>query len=116
MNPWSEPSQYFDEPAPGEVLVAIWTKGHDPMDSAIKFLTRGRGTHAAFIRASGRVIENFYPRVRDRDWRPGERRGVEEYRIADSTPDDWAALEDWFSRQLRHPPAPPSRQIGRAHV
>jgi len=95
---------YFRQPQPNEVLVAIWTKGHDPMDSAIKFLTRGRGTHAAFIRASGNIIENFYPRVRERGWNPGERSKVEEYRIAGSTPDDWNALEMWFDEQLRNPP------------
>lgn len=96
---------YFDQPREGEVLVGIWTRGHDPMDSAIKFLTRGRGTHAAFIRGSGNIIENFYPRVRERGWSPGERGQVEEYRIAGSTPDDWNALETYFDWQLKHPPA-----------
>ncbi|MEN6533330.1 MAG: hypothetical protein ABFD89_06685 [Bryobacteraceae bacterium] len=95
---------FFDRPYPGEVLVAIWARGHDPLDSAIKFLTHGRGTHAAFIRASGNVIENFYPRVHERGWNPGERAGVEEYRLAGSTPEDWAALERWFADQLRNPP------------
>ena len=69
---------YFSQPQPNEVLVAIWTKGHDPMDSAIKFLTRGRGTHAAFVRGNGNIIENFYPHVRERGWSPGERSKVEE--------------------------------------
>ena len=96
---------WFDRPAPNEVLVGIWTHGHDAMDSAIKFLTRGRGTHAAFIRGNGNIIENFYPRVRERGWNPGERSKVEEYRIAGSTPDDWSSLETWFNEQLRHPPA-----------
>ena len=95
---------YFSQPQPNEVLVGIWTKGHDPMDSAIKFLTRGRGTHAAFIRANGNIIENFYPHVRQRTFAPGERAKVEEYRIAGSTPDDWAALEMWFDHQLKTPP------------
>jgi len=48
------------------------------MDSAIKFLTRGRGTHAAFVRGNGNIIENFYPHVRERGWSPGERSKVEE--------------------------------------
>jgi hypothetical protein len=95
---------YFNAPAPEEVLVGIWTCGHDPMDSSIKFLTRGRGTHAAFIRGNGNIIENFYPRVRERGWNPGERVAVEEYRIAGSTPDDWSALEMWFDNQLKNPP------------
>ena len=87
----------------GEVLIAIWAKGHDPMDSLIKIFTRGRGTHAAFRRGNGRIIENFYPRVRERDLAPGE--AVEFYRIAGSTPLDWQRLEGWFNRQLKHPPA-----------
>lgn len=100
----TEQVHFFDQPRPGEVLVAIWARGHDPLDSAIKFLTHGRGTHAAFIRGSGNVIENFYPRVRERGWSPGERATVEEYRIAGSTPDDWDALECWFDGQLKNPP------------
>ena len=95
---------YFDQPHQDEVLVAIWTKGHDPLDSSIKFLTRGRGTHAGFIRGNGNIINNFYPRVNERGWNPGERDGVEEYRIAGSTPDDWWQLERWFDNQLRNPP------------
>jgi hypothetical protein len=95
---------YFDRPQADEVLVAIWMRGHDLLDSSIKFLTHGHGTHAAFIRGNGNIIENFYPRVRERGWSPGERAGVEEYRIAGSTPDDWALLEDWFDQQLKTPP------------
>lgn len=95
---------YFDQPQPGEVLVAIWSRGHDPLDSLIKLFTHGRGTHAAFIRGNGNIIENFYPRVRERGWMPGERGKVEEYRIAGSTPEDWAMLESWFDSQLKHPP------------
>lgn len=100
----TEQVHFFDQPQPGEVLIGIWAKGHDPLDSAIKLLTRGRGTHAAFIRASGNIIENFYPRVHERGWNPGERATVEEYRIAGSTPADWAALEKWFAHQLKNPP------------
>ena len=95
---------HFDEPHLDEVLVAIWSKGHDWMDSSIKFLTRGNGTHAAFIRGNGNIIENFYPHVRERGWNPGEREQVEEYRMSGSTPDDWWNLERWFDDQLRHPP------------
>ena len=95
---------YFTEPQPGEVLVAIWPKGHDDLASAIRGITHGRGVHAAFVRASGNIIENFYPRVRERGWNPGERGLVELYRMAGSTPDDWARLESWFSEQLSNPP------------
>jgi hypothetical protein len=96
--------QFFSEPYPNEVLVGVWTRGHDPLDSAIKFLTRGRGTHAAFIRGNGKVAENFFPHVRERRWQPGERGGVEEYRIAGCTPDDWQRLESWIDSQLINPP------------
>ena len=95
---------YFDHPQRGEVLIGIWARGHDPMDAAIKFLTHGRGTHAAFIRGNGNIIENFYPRVRERGWNPGERATVEEYRLAGTTSEDWAALETWFDEQLKNPP------------
>ena len=95
---------FFREPNPGEVLIGIWTRGHDDMDAAIKFLTRRPGEHAAFIRASGNVIENFYPHVRERGWSPGERMNVEEYRIAGSNPDDWDMLERWFDAELADPP------------
>jgi hypothetical protein len=95
---------YFDRPQADEVLIGIWTHGHDALDSLIKLCTHGRGTHAAFIRGNGNVIENFYPRVRERGWHAGERRTVEEYRIAGSTPEDWLALENWFDGQLKNPP------------
>ena len=95
----------FLVPDRNEVLIAIWSKGHDWMDSSIKLLTRGQGTHAAFIRGNGNIIENFYPRVRERGWNPGERATVEEYRIAGSGPEDWEKLEEWFDDQLKHPPA-----------
>ena len=95
---------FFDAPHEGEVLIAIWARGHDRLDSLIKLFTHGRGTHAAFIRGNGRIVENFYPRVHERTFRPGEREEVEEYRLAGTTPDDWAALEDWFEKQLANPP------------
>lgn len=94
----------FQTPITGEVLVGIWVGGHDRMDGAIKFLTRREGCHAGFIRGSGKIINNFWPHVNERDWRPGERPTVEEYRIAGSTPMDWECLEQWFDQQLRNPP------------
>lgn len=93
----------FTEMRDGEVLVAIWARGHDWMDWAIRLITHGRGTHAAFVRASGNIVENFYPRVRERGWNKGERGKVELYRIAGSTPDDWRKLEEWFAHELAHP-------------
>ena len=93
-------NRHYDEP-----LVAIWPSAHDPLDAIIKFATHGQGTHAAFLRADGEtIVENFLPRVRERAFLPKERGKVELYRIAGSTPDDWAALEHWFDGQLRNPP------------
>jgi hypothetical protein len=86
-----------------EVFIAIWAKGHDWMDASIKFLTHGSGTHAAFVRGNGRIAENFWPHVRERDWKAGERDTVEIYRIAGTTPDDWAAIENWIDGELKRP-------------
>ena len=95
---------WFDQRHLGEPLVAIWPRAHDPLDGAIKFLTHGRGTHAAFLRGDGKTIaENFYPEVRERAFRPGERGRVELYRMAGSTPEDWSRLELWIERELMHP-------------
>lgn len=101
------------KPYPGEVLIAIWPSAHDPMDGAIKFLTRGRGTHASFVRGNDKIIENFYPRVRERSWLPSEEQKVELYRIAGSGPHDWHNLEKWFDRQLEHPVAYSIRDLFR---
>lgn len=93
----------FDAPEPGEPLIIIWPTAHDPLDAAIKFLTHGKGTHAAFRRASGNIIESFWPRVRERGWRQGERRKVELYRIDGTGPAEWSALERWFDCELQFP-------------
>ena len=88
-----------------QVLVAIWPHhAHDPMDAAIKFLTRGQGTHAAFIRENGLVLENFYPHVRQRPFNPSEEKTVELYRLEKITPADSARLERWFDDELAKPP------------
>ena len=88
---------------PGEVLIGIWVKGHDPLDSTIKFLTRGDGTHAGFRRGNGKIVENFYPRVHERDLNPGEQ--VDWFRIKGATTADFAKLEKWFDDQLKNPVA-----------
>ena len=86
------------------VMVAIWPHhAHDPMDAAIKFLTHGQGTHAAFVRENGRILENFYPRVRERSFADGEEKTVEIYTIEGITPADSSRLERWFDLQLEHP-------------
>ena len=88
---------------PGPVRIGIWTGGHDLTDAGISFLTHGKGTHAAFIRGNGRIAENFYPRVRERDFEPGERERVEVYYISGTGPADWARLEKWIDHELAHP-------------
>lgn len=97
----------------GEVYIAIWPYAHDWMDAAIKFLTRGQGTHAAFVRGNGRIVENFWPRVHERDWKDGEQRKVEIYRVQDSTSADWARFERWFDNELEDPPAYSVRDLFR---
>jgi hypothetical protein len=87
-----------------EVLIAIWPRGHDWMGWEIKFLTRGYGTHAAFIRPSGLIAENFLPHVRERAFRFGERKLVELYHLCGTDADDWAALDEWIRRELLNPP------------
>lgn len=101
-----EQVHWFDEPEPGEVLIGIW-RGHDVLSPAIKLFSHGIGTHAAFI-APGVggvtwVTENFWPRVRQRPLYPSERRQVEEYRIAGSTPGDWLLLRRWLAHEAKHP-------------
>ena len=95
-------------------LIAIWPHhAHDPLDAAIKFLTRGQGTHAGFVRCNRRIIENFWPHVRERDFAPGELKRVELYRLAWMAPLDVLRLERWFDEQLRHPPSYSVRDLFR---
>lgn len=94
-------------------LIAIWPTAHDPMDAAIKFLTRGKGTHAAFVRPNGKIAENFFPHVRERDWLPGEIKRVELYQIADMTPEEGKRLDDWIAHQLNKPPSYSIRDLFR---
>lgn len=86
------------------------------MDGAIKFLTRGKGTHAMFVRGNRRVIENFWPHVRERDFAAGEIQTVELYRLDGMTPADSARLERWFDEQLRNPPPYSVRDLFRYAV
>ena len=94
----------FTTPEPGEVLIVVWPKAHDALSGAIRFLTHGYGDHAAFRRPSGNIAEAFYPRVRERGWRQGERRQVEFYRIEGTGPIEWFALEAWITNELCNPP------------
>jgi len=106
----------FSNPAKGEVLIGIDVRGATPLSKAIRFFQRADGTHAKFVRGNGKVIENFWPHVRERNWAPGEREKTQLFRIAGSTPEDWAKLEAWFDVQLRHPPSYSVRDLFRFAV
>lgn len=84
------------------IYIAIWISDHDPIGRAIRFLTHGTGTHAAFVR-NGKIVENFYPHVRERAFKPGELGQVEIYEIDNSTPARLLALSDWLDKQLAKP-------------
>lgn len=74
------------------------------MSWQIRFITKGIGTHAAFVRPSGLIAENFLPGVRERSFRYGERKNVELYRIKGTDETDWYNLDKWLSRELLNPP------------
>ena len=65
----------------GTVLIGLSKCAHNPLDYCIKVLTHGTVGHALFVRSNGRIIENFYPHVHERDWMAGEREKTELYRI-----------------------------------
>lgn len=72
------------------------------MDYAIKFLTHGKGCHAAFLRSDNVTIhEAFYPRVRDRKLLPSDMRSVECYRLDGLSVDDHARFERLFDANLK---------------
>jgi hypothetical protein len=82
--------------------VLIWTGAHDPLDATIKFLTHGRGTHAAFLRSDGVTIhEAFYPRVRDRLVTPEDKLSAEVYDVYELWQSRIDDLERLFDRHLR---------------
>ena len=82
--------------------ILIWTGHHDLLDAAIKFLTHGRGCHAAFLRADGiRVHEAFWPRVRDRLLLASELRNVEAFDLEAVTPQQHQAFERLFDANLK---------------
>jgi hypothetical protein len=88
--------------------ILIWTGAHDIMDGAIKFLTHGRGTHAAFLRAarssgSNRmtVHEAFWPRVRDRALTDEDRKNARAFELEGITHRQTLAFERLFDANLR---------------
>ena len=88
----------------GDVLIGLWKVAHNPLDAAIKVLTHGKVGHAGFIRGNGKIVENFYPHVHERDFENGERERVKLFRIDGQTPADNARLERWIDYELNFPP------------
>jgi hypothetical protein len=84
----------------GQVYVGLSKLAHDPLDFGIKFCTHATVGHALFVRGNGKIAENFFPHVHERDWNPGELAKTEIYSIQDSTPADWARLERWIDWEL----------------
>jgi len=87
-----------------EVLIGLSKINLNPLDLAIEILTHGRVGHALFVRSNGRIIENFWPHVHERDWSNGEREKTELYRIEGLTPADVVRLERWFDYEMLYPP------------
>jgi hypothetical protein len=82
--------------------ILIWTGHHDPLDAAIKFLTHGRGSHAAFLRADGFTVhEAFYPKVRDRLLTAVDRQNAEAFEIKGLTRKQQLEFEHLFDANLR---------------
>ena len=79
--------------------ILIWPGHHDCLDAAIKFLTHGPGSHAAFLRADNqRVHEAFWPRVRTRPLTNEDQRLAEVYELEGVTPAQHAAFERLFDQ------------------
>jgi hypothetical protein len=84
--------------------ILIYPKHHDPLDQAIAFITHGKGSHAAFLRADGRRIhEAFFPEVRDRLVLPGDMARAEVYAIEGLSEEQHRRFEALFDANLhRH--------------
>jgi len=112
--------------------VLIWPGRHDLLDGAIKWMTHGAGTHAAFLRASAdqnwrlrsarsalgrgapiwvdclldgmRVQESFYPRVRSRPFTRADLEAAEVYELPAVTTEQTARFERLFAEHdgFRH--------------
>lgn len=82
--------------------ILIWPGHHDYLDAAIKFLTHGKGSHAAFLRMDGRTVhEAFWPRVRDRVYTLDDWRLSEVYELQGITPRQHHAFEHLFDTNLK---------------
>src|SRR6201993_3586040 len=82
--------------------ILIWTGYHDPLDAAIKFMTHGRGSHAAFLRGDDVTVhEAFWPRVRDRELMPEELHNIEAFELKGLSPVHHRRFERLFDHNLR---------------
>jgi len=82
--------------------ILIWTGHHDPLDTIIKFITHGKGSHAAFLRADGQTIhEAFYPKVRDRLMTNKDLRNLEVYELVGVKKADHKEFEHLFDFNLK---------------
>ena len=82
--------------------ILIWTGHHDPLDAAIKFLTHGRGSHAAFLRYDGVTVhEAFYPKVRDRKLTALDKKNAEAFSLSGLRHHHHAMFEHLFDSNLK---------------
>lgn len=82
--------------------ILIYPGHHDVLDGAIKFMTHGRGSHAAFLRDDDRTIhEAFWPQVRDRAVTPFDRVNAETYDLLGVTSAEHQEFERLFNSNLR---------------
>jgi hypothetical protein len=85
-----------------QMKILIWAGAHDIMDGAIKFLTHGRGTHAAFLRDDDATVhEAFWPRVRDRVLTDMDRKNARAFYLEGQTARQCQAFEHLFDANLR---------------
>lgn len=91
----------------GHMKILIWTgsvgsAGFEPIDAAIRFITHGRGTHAAFLRDDDATVhEAFWPKVRDRVLTDLDRQNATAFRLEGVTHKQAEAFEHLFDANLR---------------
>ena len=82
--------------------ILIWTGHHGTLDAAIKLLTHGKGSHAAFLREDGQTVhEAFWPRVRDRRLTFQDRQNAQCFDLAGVTDKHHRMFERLFDANLK---------------
>lgn len=82
--------------------ILIYTGYHSLLDGAIKLLTHGPASHAAFLRSDGQTIhEAFWPRLRDRPVTTDDTSNATAFRIEGLTDLQEAEFEHLFDSNLR---------------